>query len=153
MSSGAEGAGYVNQQNAQRGSYAGVISQIAEERICPFCAEHLPRIHPNPLAIHEYWTVTDNAYPYTPVRHQVLFIHRQHIAHVQELSAAAWQELQLLCARVCQERNISGGTLVMRFGDTRFTGASVQHLHAQLVQGDPDDPAYDVTRGVLCRVG
>ena len=34
-----------------------------------------------------------------------------------------------------EKENFLGGTIVMRWGDTERTGATVTHLHAQLVVG------------------
>ena len=49
--------------------------------------------------------------------------------------------------------NIEGGTFLMRFGESKYTGASVSHLHCNLLQSDPDHPEYEKTRGVMTRVG
>ncbi len=144
---------FVNPDNSKRGDYAKVIDEIAKEKICPFCAEHVHRIHPNPIEEKKFWLVTDNAYPYKPVKQHILLIHKDHIEHVSELSREAWDELQDILVELSKNKNIVGGALMMRFGDTHYTGASVTHLHAQLIQGDPDDSEYDKTKGVLCRVG
>jgi ATP adenylyltransferase len=144
---------YVNKDNSQRGSYAQVISDIAEQKICPFCPEHVHTIHPNPIEEKKYWLVTDNAFPYASVKHHILLVHKVHIEHIHELSLEAWEELHDILDELTLARNIVGGSFVMRFGDTHFTGASVSHLHAQLIQGDPDGPEYDKTTGVMCRVG
>jgi len=36
--------------------------------------------------------------------------------------------------------------LFMRFGDTHYNGSSVEHLHAQLLQGDVDAPGHEPVR-------
>jgi ATP adenylyltransferase len=144
---------HVNQNNARPGVYAEVIQKIGKDKICPFCAEHLTAIHPNPLEVHEYWTVTDNAYPYKPKKEHVLFIHNEHIGNISELSKGAWDELYMLIKEEKAKRNIAGGTFMLRFGDTHFTGASVTHLHAHLFQSDPEHEEYDKEKGVLTRVG
>ncbi len=144
---------FVNPNNSKRGDYAKVIDDIAKEKICPFCAEHIHRIHPNPIVEKTYWLVTDNAYPYKPVKQHILLVYRAHIEHVSELSKEAWSELQDIIVELSVARGILGGALMMRFGETKYTGASVTHLHAQLVQGDPESPEYDPTKGVMCRIG
>lgn len=144
---------FVNPDNSKRGDYAKVIDDIAKEKICPFCPEHIHRIHPNPIVEKTYWLVTDNAYPYKPVKQHLLLVHKAHIETVAELSKEAWSELQDIIVELSKDKNMAGGALMMRFGDTKYTGASVTHLHAQVVQGDPDSPEYDKTKGVLCRIG
>ena len=146
-------SGFVNQQNARPGVYTDVIKDIAEKKVCPFCPEHLAEFHKNPIDRRAYWLVTDNMYPYQPNTHHVLFIHIAHIDHVTSISPEAFAELAQLVQEQTVVRNITGGTLVMRFGETRYTGASVTHLHANLVQSNPDDSSYDPAVGLRVRIG
>jgi len=48
------------------------------------------------------------------------------------------------------ENKIPGGTFIMRFGDTRYTGASVSHLHANLISPDGEDKDR---KPIIARVG
>ncbi|MFZ2681521.1 MAG: hypothetical protein WAZ14_00240 [Patescibacteria group bacterium] len=146
-------AGLVNQNNANRGVYAQVIKEIAGQAVCPFCPEQLLNFHKRPIRTYGHWSVTDNMYPYQPSKHHILLIHSTHIEHVTELSAQAWGELQTILAEETERRQIPGGTLMLRFGDTHFTGGSVSHLHAHIIQSDPDAPDYDAERGLCSRIG
>ena len=145
--------GFVNEQNANRGHYADVIKNIAEKAVCPFCPEQLENFHKNPIRRHGHWLVTNNMYPYSPVKQHVLLIHEAHIEHANELSAEAWLELHEIIATETANRNMVGGALTMRFGDTHYTGASVAHLHAHLIQSDPDASDYAPEQGLHIRVG
>lgn len=145
---------FVNPNNTQDrpdGKYGSVIADIQKDGVCPFCPDQLKKYHKNPI-IEEtsHWLVTNNMYPYKNTKHHVLLIHKEHIQSIQELSAEAWQELQQILLNTNNRLKIPGGTMFMRFGDTRFTGASVAHLHAQLVSSDPDNPEY---APVLTRIG
>ncbi len=144
---------FVNEQNAKRGHYAGVIKDIAEKAVCPFCPDQLVNFHKNPIRKHGHWIVTNNMYPYKPVKQHVLLIHEEHIEHANEISSSAWAELREVIEQETTDRNMIGGALTMRFGDTRFTGASVAHLHAHLVQSDPDASDYDPEQGLRVRIG
>lgn len=146
-------ANKVNLNNARPGVYAKVISEISDSGLCPFCEVRLSKIHPNPLEQKKYWTITNNAYPYIPKKEHILLIHREHIEDISELKTEAWIELQEIIRELTKTRNISGGTFMLRFGETKFTGASVVHLHAHLFQSDPEDPSYDPKKGVITRVG
>lgn len=130
---------FVNHENTKHrpeGAYGKVINKIAEEGICPFCPEHLTTIHPHPIIKEgQYWLYTKNAYPYKGAIHHFLIIHKAHIQDFQEISPAAWLELQEMMNGILTDHNIKGAALVCRFGDTRFNGASVNHLHAQLIVG------------------
>jgi ATP adenylyltransferase len=129
-----------------------VLKKIGNDKICPFCEEHLYSVHPNPIEARNYWFVTNNAYPYGPKKEHVLFIHKAHVSHVSELSPEAWEELQEIVNEENKKRGITGATFMMRFGETKYTGSTVTHLHAHLFQSDPDHDDYGPT-GVLTRVG
>lgn len=147
---------YVNPQNTKSrpdGKYGEVINQIAKDGVCPFCPEHLKKYHAHPLDERKFWWVTDNMYPYKPNLHHRLLIHKKHITHVREISPEAWTELDEIIISETNKRVMDGGTLIMRFGLTKFTGASVSHLHAQLLQSNPDDPTYDPAKGITMRIG
>lgn len=142
-----------NTQSRPTGEYAKVIDGIAKDGVCPFCPEHLAKYHKNPIEKRKYWIVTDNMYPYKPSKHHRLIIHTEHVTHIDEVSPPAWHELMEIFLAESKNEKIAGGSLIMRFGDTKFTGASVSHLHAHIVQSDPDDPVYDKARGLQMRIG
>lgn len=142
-----------NSQSRPDGHYAGVINQIAKDGVCPFCPEHLANYHKNPVVEREMWLVTDNMYPYKPSKLHRLIIHKEHITHMNQITPHGWHVLMEILGEEVAKNNVSGGSLIMRFGDTKFTGASVSHLHMHIVQSDPDDPSYDKTKGLTMRIG
>ncbi len=144
---------FVNLQNARPGGYDKVIADIAQKRVCPFCPDQLTNFHKNPVERKKYWIVTDNMYPYKPTRMHKLVIHSEHIEHAKDISPEAWQELQEILLELIEKETLTGGTFIMRFGETRFTGASVTHLHANIAQSNPEDPTYDPQKGLLTRIG
>ncbi len=144
---------FVNQQNSRPGGYDQVIAAIAEKRICPFCPEHLEQFHKKSMDVRRYWIVTDNQFPYHATKHHKLLIHREHIEHVGNLSPEAWTELGEILHDLAESLHMPAGSFFMRFGDMRFTGSTVSHLHCQLLQSDPDDVAYNPKVGVITRLG
>lgn len=146
---------FVNQQNARPGDhYERVIKEIAEHKVCPFCKEHLSKYHKNPILIEgKYWLATNNMYPYKNTINHVIFINKEHIEHMEEISGDSWVELQEQVKKISDERNIVGGTFLIRFGNTNYTGASVSHLHAHLIQSNPESENYDKKMGLTARVG
>jgi diadenosine tetraphosphate (Ap4A) HIT family hydrolase len=139
----------VNRSNAQRpnSDYKNVIDRIAVEDVCPFCPENFRKYHELPIIIDgNNWFVTENKYPYPQSREHLLIVHKAHIETVEELTIAAWAELSVVVKDVCNFRKILGATLLMRFGQTMFNGASVAHLHAHLVSGTGDTSQPVVTR-------
>lgn len=147
---------FVNHENTKYrpdGAYGAVISQIAKDGVCPFCPENLAKYHKNPITEKKFWFVTDNMYPYKPAKTHRLLIHKAHITHIGEISPEAWIELQEIIIDETANQKMVGGSLLCRFGDTHFTGASVNHLHASLFQSDPEDPTYDKKAGIMVRIG
>ena len=134
---------YVNFENTQQrpdGTYGKVIEQIKKDAVCPFCPENLANYHKNPILFEgEYWLLTNNMYPYEGAKYQALIIHKQHITSFTEISEPAWKELQAIIKRFADQNHIPGGALLMRFGNTAYTGASVSHLHANLISPDGED--------------
>lgn len=51
------------------------------------------------------------------------------------MSADMWADLLKLYRKLIKKNGIKGATLVIRSGDTKITGASVNHLHAHLIVG------------------
>jgi diadenosine tetraphosphate (Ap4A) HIT family hydrolase len=129
----------VDVENAEivpRQDYVATLKEIVEEGFCPFCEEHLFKHHRKPLLFkNAHWLVTENFWPYDGVKRQFLLITRKHISHVTGLSPEGWKALGSACKRLARDYGLKGGTLLMRFGDTAYTGASVSHLHAQIIIG------------------
>lgn len=144
---------FVDLNNARPGIYKKVIEDIHKSSICPFCPEHIKNIHKNPIKEKGLWLITDNMYPYKPTKRHLLLIHKKHIEHVNDLSEKAWKELLDIIKEESKKLNIEGGTFLMRFGKSIYTGSSVSHLHCQLIQSDPDNPEYEKTKGVITRIG
>ena len=120
--------------------YGNVISQIKKDGVCPFCPESLAKYHTNPILKEgKFWLLTDNLYPYEGTKYHELLIHKEHITTFGGISKEAWEELNDFINYFTRENNIPGGTFIMRFGDTRYTGASVSHLHANLVSPKGED--------------
>ena len=144
---------FVNLTNARPGVYEKVIKEIQESSICPFCPENIKNIHKNPIEEKKYWLITNNMYPYKPTKKHLLIIHKKHIEHFNEITEEAWKELFDIIKEENKKLNIEGGTFLMRFGNSKYTGASVSHLHCNLLQSDPDHPDYEKKIGVMTRIG
>ena len=69
---------------------------------------------------------------------------------MRKLSVEAWSELFNLVHEETKKRKLGGGTFFMRFGETAYTGASVAHLHANVISPDIDDEGR---APIMARVG
>lgn len=145
---------FVNIKNAKYRpgkKYGRVIGKIIEDGVCPFCPENIRKYHKNPILKEgKYWLLTKNFYPYEGAKYHLLIIHKRHIEKFNEISRDAWQELKTLISGFLKKKNIPGGTFFIRFGDTAYTGASVSHLHANLVSPEGKDRNR---RPIITRIG
>ena len=132
-------------------TYRGVIENIKKDGVCPFCPDNFSKYHKNPILKEgTYWLLTRNMYPYEGAKQHVLILHKAHIETFADISSEAWIEFKALSDALIKEIGLPGGTLIMRFGDTRYTGASVRHLHANLVSPDGENPDR---KPIMTRVG
>jgi len=144
---------FVNPANAANrpdGTYGKAVEAIKNDGVCPFCPENLPKYHKKPILKEgKFWLLTDNMYPYEGSKFHEVLIHKAHITTLAEVSADAWVELKTLVEEFAKEKNIQGGTFVMRFGDTAYTGASVAHLHANFVSSTGEKGR----KAIVARIG
>ena len=139
-----------NASTRARGDYAQALAKIEADGVCPFCEAHLPKHHKKPILFRNaHWIVTENAWPYDGTRHQFLIINRDHIESAEELPPRAWGALGSAYRRLVKEYRLEGATLLLRTGMTDFTGASVAHLHAQLISGGRRQPESELIRALV----
>ena len=113
-----------------------VMERIVRDKVCPFCEKYFLRYHTKPIIKKgTHWIITENFQPYEGSKHHLLAVSRKHVADFSKLSAVAHAELFALFAAEAKKRKIPGGTILMRYGDTDYTGGSVEHLHAHLISG------------------
>jgi ATP adenylyltransferase len=104
--------------------------------LCPFCWENLEKYHDAPVLMQgKFWAITANDYPYKGTRLHFLAIYYRHISSMAELEPGAGDELFVLFNKLCKEHEIIGATVIMRSGEMKYTGATVFHLHAQIMSG------------------
>lgn len=127
-----------NANVVSRDDYADTLRMIIAKGFCPFCEENLDWYHRRPLLYKStHWLVTRNSWPYKGTQFHVLFIARKHIERIEEMSATMLLDLQDLYKKLTEKEGIRGSTLMIRSGDTKITGATVNHLHAHVVVGGP----------------
>ncbi|HLD17504.1 MAG TPA: hypothetical protein VJB99_00320 [Patescibacteria group bacterium] len=130
----------MNLKHARTEEQVKVMTKIQKDGVCPFCTEHFLKYHPKPiLHENEFWLVTENMSPYEGSVHHFLFVCKRHFAMPTEMTSQERIALFDLVNLMTEEKGILGGSILIRFGDTRFTGASVDHFHAHLVVGDMND--------------
>lgn len=125
---------------SKRSNYGDVIASIIKAGHCPFCTDNFLKYHTKPiLRTGTYWIVTKNAWPYEGTSHHFLLVSVPHIESIADASKESWDELRAHIAYLQKKYKLKGKSLLMRSGEPSMTGASVRHLHAQLIVGRPRD--------------
>jgi ATP adenylyltransferase len=126
----------VNAGDAKRGDYTSVLRKIVGEEICPFCEENFLIHHKKPVLFkNKHWIVTENAWPYAGTKHHFLLVCRLHIEAIEEGPEAMFSDLHVAYKKLVNDFGLKGASLVMRSGSTAYTGATVRHLHGQVIAG------------------
>lgn len=111
-----------------------VLEEIAKSGECPFCIGNLAKRHKRPITLaSDHWIVTENQWPYENAAIQILIIAVRHVETILDLTAEEWVDWSAVVVRACYRYNIDAGAVCMRFGNPEVSGASVKHLHAQLI--------------------
>lgn len=130
--------------NARTATQREKMQKLLEEGKCPFCLEHLEEYHDNPIEWEKsgkYWKVTKNDYPYAPAptKHYLL-IYSEHVEGIAHIPPEAASELLQIIEALRKQSEVDGATLMMRFGSSTFTGATVSHLHAHALYSEAKTP-------------
>lgn len=126
----------VNLAHARSDFQRGVMEQIERDGVCPFCREHFLKYHTKPIIRQTgHWILTENFQPYAGSTCHLLAVSIRHAQHFDMIGSEAQAELFALFSEELRKRGVAGGTIFMRFGDTDYTGGTVEHLHAHAVSG------------------
>ncbi|MDQ5955428.1 MAG: adenylyltransferase [Patescibacteria group bacterium] len=143
----------VDKANAEivpRGDYGSVLQAILDEGICPFCPENLFKHHTKPILFEgPHWLVTENFKPYEGTVYHFVLIPKRHMERIEELDSAEWLEVHEHYRALVAKFDLSGATILWRSGNTKLTGASVVHLHAQIIVGKLREDGTTPITGVV----
>lgn len=144
---------YVNMENVRDIQHE-VLEQIHKEGICPFCPEHINRFHKKPtIKESNHWLLTENQWPYQNTRVHLLVIYKTHAETLHDIHPHAGQELLELAQWADITYNFEGGALGLRFGNPEKNGATVRHIHAQILTAEITDKNHPSYIPVRFRVG
>lgn len=116
-----------------RGDYARIIRAIEKEGRCPFCPDNF-KYHRKPiLKRRASWFITEASWPYKNAARHFIILGTRHIERFEKIAVSDWRAIMFLASWAIRRFKIRGGGLAMRFGETRFTGATVCHIHAHLI--------------------
>jgi len=117
--------------------------QLAEMRrldaagICLFCPDGLARQGRQRILLRtRHWVVIPNEFPYQGTSLHLLLVPDQHAGDLLGLSEDVRQDFWEALAAVAREHQLSHYGLGVRNGDCRYTGATIEHVHAHVLVGD-----------------
>ena len=141
-------SGYLNHDNARTEEQKALMAKIEQDGVCPFCADYFRKYHPKPILKEtDHWFFTENMSPYAGTRHHFIFVYKpEHVNELAGITPEAFADLFGLINSAVSEYEIPGGAFFVRFGETRYTGGSVAHLHAHLIMGDVDASGHEPVR-------
>lgn len=138
-------------KNARRKDQIKMMKKIIGDNVCPFCHDFVdkkePMYHLNPILIEtDFWIATRNAWPYENTKEHLLFVIKRHILIPEEMTEKEIVDLWDIIKKVKKKLGITHSTLLMRSDSTNKTGATVHHLHAQLIVAGNDN-------GIVTKIG
>lgn len=128
---------------AQRAQY----QEIRDRGICPFCPEHISEFHKSPVLLGGlFWSISKADWLYKGVGLQLLIVSNRHAEKLSDLPRGSGEELLEMMKWAEKEFGIESGVFGFRFGDIRWNGASVDHLHCQIFVSNPKEANYKTPR-------
>lgn len=123
----------IAKQYAKNENYRKTLEKIEKTDKCPFCPDNF-KYHKNPI-LKEFqgWMATANSWPYPDTQHHFIFIAKEHKENFSDLTDQDMQAVKYLVNWIIDEYKIKGGGLTLRFGEQKYTGATVRHLHFHLI--------------------
>lgn len=135
----------VNMRHVRTEEQRKLYEKIQMANVCSFCEDFChgkpPVFHPNPIIRElKYWALTECFPKLEGVKEHFLVVSKfldKEDRHplLPSLPADAWIEFGELLEWTIDKFKLKGGAFFFRFGDTDVTGASISHLHGQIVFG------------------
>ena len=123
----------VDPDKAQGKEYKNVLAIIRRKKLCPFCLENFHFSKHKILRDLGGWYLVKNSYSYQDSQFAFLIIAKRHLDKIEELTPGDWVNVQNLFTLAVKRFHIRGGALIIRFGLTRLSGATIKHLHFHLI--------------------
>ncbi len=125
-----------------------LMEEIAQDGVCPFCKENFTKYHPKPiLKENEHWFLTENMSPYKGTHIHLITVYKdKHVTMASEIPSSHMGQMFELINWATKEYHIKGGSILIRFGDSAYTGGSVDHFHAHLIIGNTKGTDKDAVK-------
>src|SRR3989344_5276193 len=98
---------------------------------CGFC-EIDRTINPVDLAENEHWRIFENAWPYPGHAFHLVAPAKTHWTNLADITDQGIGEALQLISAMSEKHRMSGGAIVLRFGDFIHHAGTLKHLHFQV---------------------
>jgi diadenosine tetraphosphate (Ap4A) HIT family hydrolase len=123
------------------------MRQLEAQGVCLFCPDGLRNQAMQQILLQtSHWTVTPNVFPYPGTIAHLLLVPHQHAADLLDLDEDVRQDFWPALASVRRRYDLRYYGLGVRNGDCRYTGATIRHVHAHVLVGDPGPQSAEVVR-------
>ena len=122
------------------------MQRLEAAGICLFCPTSLSEhAHQRVLLETRHWTVTPNEYPYKGTKLHLLVVPHRHVNDMLDLDGESLADFWDALKKIREQFGLEHYGLGVRNGNCSFTGATIAHVHAHIVVGDPTlDPEVPV---------
>lgn len=112
------------------GKYEAYLLDFEERGKCPFC----PGNH-NFVILKKIgkWQIVERSWKKKTTRRYLLVIGEEHKTNILQLLPEDWVSVGELLLWATKKYKIKGGGFGVRFGDTDYSGATINHLHFHLI--------------------
>jgi ATP adenylyltransferase len=126
-------------ENSRTDEQLAEMQRLEERGLCLFCPDGL-REHERQRVLTEtkHWTITPNEFPYPGTSLHLLLVPRQHAGDLLDLEPDVQADFWTALAWIRDRYGLSYYGLGVRNGDCRYSGATIRHVHAHVLVGDPD---------------
>jgi len=123
----------VESRFAKTKEYKKILEKIIKTNKCPFCPDNF-KYHKKPiLKKYQGWLATTNSWPYKNTQYHFVLIPLKHKSNFSDLNDKDFQTVKYLVNWLIEKYKLKGAGLTLRFGEQKYTGATVRHLHFQLI--------------------
>ena len=125
-----------NIENARSQQQKEDMEKLAEANACLFCKEGLTLTNKRVLFKGTHLYITPNDFPYKGVVHHVMVVPKRHIITPEEMTSEEYEELFTVMLPWLRENlKMDGCSGLFRFGNTKRTGATINHFHIHFISG------------------
>ena len=128
--------------NAREGKQRLIMEELAVTGECFLCqdvilrvAEKYPGVASLPIHEGKHWFIKHNDFPYQGTKLHVLIVPKRHVTNIEDLEIWEFVELKEMVAWVNTTFAVVGASMILRYGETSYTGATLTHLHFHIFHG------------------